>query len=356
MDDILKSIKAYLYDRSTSPLFGAYISAWLIWNYRVIVILISSESVASKFSAIDNYFSNINITVLGHSYYINGHMFNSLIIPSIATSIYLYVYPLLAKPVYEHSLRKNKELREAKHNAEESRLLTIEESHAIAREISELRYKYENEIEKYRKQISSLNHTIDELLSERSDGSKNNTSDVDTATNTYEPDIEDYDTRLISEAGSLLDGEFQLSDLFSSDEWQSLSANSRKSLGKRFKLLVDIGDIADVLPIRKGSGNQQIYLKTTRRHDEPSSDTLSKKEIEILQKFIGLDPGKWLTAKEINSFVGGHIEETRMHLSELQEHNLLTLSGHLNEEPQYRLTEKGRKYLVSNNLLEIISA
>jgi len=44
MDDIFKSIKAFLYDRVASPLFGAFVTAWSIWNYRVISILLSDEN------------------------------------------------------------------------------------------------------------------------------------------------------------------------------------------------------------------------------------------------------------------------------------------------------------------------
>lgn len=32
MQDILTSIKAYLYDRASSPLIGAFVVAWTVWQ------------------------------------------------------------------------------------------------------------------------------------------------------------------------------------------------------------------------------------------------------------------------------------------------------------------------------------
>ena len=50
LDDLSKSIKASLYERATSPLFGAFVISWLAWNYRFVLTVISSMSAKEKFS------------------------------------------------------------------------------------------------------------------------------------------------------------------------------------------------------------------------------------------------------------------------------------------------------------------
>lgn len=50
MGEIIKSMKAFLYGRSSSPLFGAFIVSWAVWNYRVIITLLSNEKLADKFT------------------------------------------------------------------------------------------------------------------------------------------------------------------------------------------------------------------------------------------------------------------------------------------------------------------
>jgi len=43
MAKIFRSLKAYLYDRSSNPLTGAFLSPWFICNYRVLLIIFSGE-------------------------------------------------------------------------------------------------------------------------------------------------------------------------------------------------------------------------------------------------------------------------------------------------------------------------
>jgi hypothetical protein len=42
-DDAIKSIRAELYERVASPLLGSFIVSWLIWNYRLILLIFFDE-------------------------------------------------------------------------------------------------------------------------------------------------------------------------------------------------------------------------------------------------------------------------------------------------------------------------
>jgi len=52
--DILNSIKANLYERVTSPLVGTFLFSWIIFNWRIPIVLIWGDDSypASKVSCI----------------------------------------------------------------------------------------------------------------------------------------------------------------------------------------------------------------------------------------------------------------------------------------------------------------
>ena len=60
IEDISKSIKANMYERATSPLFGAFAISWAIWNYKTILAILSSMTVKEKVSYIENEIYAVN--------------------------------------------------------------------------------------------------------------------------------------------------------------------------------------------------------------------------------------------------------------------------------------------------------
>lgn len=54
LDDMFQSVKATLYDRVSSPLWGAFSLSWIAWNYRMLIVLFSSMSPDEKFEYIGN--------------------------------------------------------------------------------------------------------------------------------------------------------------------------------------------------------------------------------------------------------------------------------------------------------------
>lgn len=161
MNDIVKSIKAFLYDRTVSPLFGAYITAWSFWNFKLFIIVLDSKILLDeKLKLIDSHFA---IEISGYTYNHLGQLVHGFLIPSVLTWLYLYVYPLVANPVYEHNLKTQTKLRELKQRDESLRLLTIEESRNLIKEIEQIRFKSDEDEKKYRERIASLTKTINSL-------------------------------------------------------------------------------------------------------------------------------------------------------------------------------------------------
>lgn len=272
MQDILTSIKSYLYDRAASPLVGAFVVAWSVWNYRFFIIIFSgdTENPVTKFEEINKLFEAINFSLYKWSFSISGEIIHGLLIPSAITVIYLFFYPLLAKPVYEHSLKKQKELRAIKQEQENQRLLSVEESREIYRRLAQMQSKHQEEIDHYNNQIEGLNKYIEGLESK---GNLNTDTDTKTENEIEEKnpevpldeerDIEEYDDFIREKVDALGTSRFRLNQLFGQEKWSSLPVSTRQSLGKRFRQQVERGDYVGVSMSGKDSGNQQMYVKSS---------------------------------------------------------------------------------------------
>lgn len=263
MQDIFTSIKAYLYDRAASPLIGAFVVAWAVWNYRFFVVLLSSGIPApeDKFQAIEQLFVASTFSIGNWNFTINGALLDGVLIPATLTFIYLFIYPFLANPVYEHSLKKQKELRAIKQEQENQRLLSVEESRELYRRLAQMQSKHQSETDNYNNQISSLNQHIENLETSSSTSGQNKTEVSDAGSNDVgEAGLEEHDDFIRNSIGAQ-SGNFQLNNLFGQDKWLSLPVSTRQALGKRFRTQVERGDFVGVSATGKDSGNQQKYFK-----------------------------------------------------------------------------------------------
>lgn len=265
MQEIITSIKAYLYDRSASPLLGSLIIGWSAWNYNFFIILFSSglPNPSEKFTAIEKLFSPYTLTYSDTSILISSKIIDGALFPVIIAALYLYVYPFLAKPVYEHSLKKQKELKAVKQAIDDQRLLSVEESREIYRHMAMMQKKHQDEIESLNNQNAALNQYIERL--EKND-IKKPTADskiIDSeADDTTGAELSQYDAQIAKAIEMRDTGNFHLNELFGQKEWLKIPITQRQALGKQLKHQVDRGDFIGVRSTRKDSGNQQIFFKS----------------------------------------------------------------------------------------------
>lgn len=81
--EISKELKASLFQRIKSPFFGSFLVGLLIFNYRYILVLLSTKSIEDKFHFIDNYKTS---TIIHIPY------FDFICIKDIYLSITLYPF------------------------------------------------------------------------------------------------------------------------------------------------------------------------------------------------------------------------------------------------------------------------
>lgn len=151
IEDIIKSVKASLYERSTSPLFGALAISWILWNYRVWLVVFSGMPALDKIG------------------YLQEAMYTDpwekaiflAIGPVITAALFLFVYPYPAKWVFRFWRRKQKELRDIRTEIEGDTLLSLEESRRIRGQLIEIQKEYDEQL---RKASQDLERTKQQLV------------------------------------------------------------------------------------------------------------------------------------------------------------------------------------------------
>lgn len=254
MEDAIKSIKAYLYDRESSPLTGAYFISWCIWNFKFLLIIFSSDPVRTKFVNIESYIFEPSY-FFGHSQWLGPVWV--YFIPLTLALLYLVALPKFSRKIYEISLHNRKLLNETKQAIEDQELLTQEESRKIRREIRKIAEKYEEEIKQKDETISELRNGIEKLL---------NTAKQETPTKhqkIYENLSEDA-KKILSMAA--LDGDGEIIRYDSLDGF-SMSAGGKEltpETNREASALKEALNELEIIKLIASKGNKRVIFEVTQ--------------------------------------------------------------------------------------------
>lgn len=152
-DELAKTVKAQLYERVSSPLLGAFTISWVVWNYRFVLLLLSSMPIADKFFYIDN-----NIFNSPENIFLRGSLY-----PLLTSLLLIFVYPIPAKFVYGYWRKRQRELKEVQQRIDDETPLTREEARELRQETLKVTLEFEQEIERRLTEIAKLKEVIKEL-------------------------------------------------------------------------------------------------------------------------------------------------------------------------------------------------
>ncbi|MRX08863.1 hypothetical protein GJ697_13555 [Pseudoduganella sp. FT25W] len=156
MDDLVKSVKAQLYDRLSSPLLFTFFASLVAWNYRAVLIVVSSLSPSDKFLSLD-------LLSLGWEHqelYWPLHLF---IFPITTSAVYIFALPWAEKFVFEYTLQRKKDLKIARQKIEDETPMSNEEAREL-RNLGEVASKeYDAIIKRRQEEIAALKVEISEL-------------------------------------------------------------------------------------------------------------------------------------------------------------------------------------------------
>ncbi len=224
MEDILKSIKSFLYERNTSPLFGSYLISSIALNYNFFIILFSDSKPQVKISLIEQI---LNQSVHVFSILeIQSKYLTLFIYPVFLSIFYIFVYPLLAEPVFEYSLKKQTALRRIRQKIEDTKQLSIEESREIRLRLAKITDEYNNEINHYQNQIRALNQRIEELERLEASESLEQNADINDINNSL---FQSAYSDVLNKMDKLIDGEYSIDNLIETQ--QRLNYMQKEELG-----------------------------------------------------------------------------------------------------------------------------
>lgn len=142
VEEINNSIKATLYERTKSPLFGAFIFSWCIWNWQPIYYILTVDSkipFETRLNCLLNY-GSLTTQVWGPI----GSIFIYYLISYI--NVYFYQFELYLKKMRV----------ELKQQSELKQLLTLEQSNKIRQDIKSIEEKSEKIIIEKEKEINEI--------------------------------------------------------------------------------------------------------------------------------------------------------------------------------------------------------
>lgn len=158
--DFKKSIDDILYERISSPFFGALLFSWCIWNWRIIYLTIFISADKIKDNKIDfivnNYADNLHLIV--------G--------PLVSTLFLILVYPFIAAGAFWVSLKFDGLKNNMRNSAEKRLLLSVEQSIALREAIRNQDDKFDKLLTKKDEEITILKAEIQSYRSQLNIGSE----------------------------------------------------------------------------------------------------------------------------------------------------------------------------------------
>jgi hypothetical protein len=170
MDDLIKTMKAQLYDRVSSPLIFTFILSWSLWNYKLILILLSGLPANDKLFQIEMlplYLSPLKIGRYDIDPWWNYWVRFGFLGPVITTLVYLYVLPFFEAAAFELTQKKVAVLKKIKLKAEDDVPIGQEESRTLRQAIRDSQKLLDTAIEEqarlFKKEKAALESKLESL-------------------------------------------------------------------------------------------------------------------------------------------------------------------------------------------------
>lgn len=165
--DVLTSIKAYLYDRTSSPLLGAFATSLALWNFKILMLFFSKTPYAVKVWEIDFFYSQPFFPSIDGLSWVTNYWMCLYLMPLATSLFYIYVFPWFSHRVFEFSYNKQIALNNKKKEMQGSELISMEEKEELLASIERLNVESRANALKLREEVSKLENQLDSVISER---------------------------------------------------------------------------------------------------------------------------------------------------------------------------------------------
>lgn len=149
IDELVKSVRLHLSERLTSPLMGAFVVTWSLWNFRTLMVVFSGEKVQTKFALINDLHQNTWPSWT-----------NGLIGPIATTLLYFYVYPIISKEIFRRSRLDERARLGIRRDVENETLLSVEDSRKLKEDYDSAYESHWTALTKKEVEIDRLNKAL----------------------------------------------------------------------------------------------------------------------------------------------------------------------------------------------------
>jgi len=156
IDELKKSVSANLYERLTSPLIGSYVVSWCLWNYKVLLIILSSLDYDKKIEKLDAHFSG---WIWFSKYNIplpDWICLSTFIIPLLGAVFYIFLYPFIAKYVFKIWQKYIADKEKIRQNVKKDIPITKEQADKLRQDIGKQSVEFENRLNDKNERIKTL--------------------------------------------------------------------------------------------------------------------------------------------------------------------------------------------------------
>lgn len=122
--ELLGAVRAHIQERAASPLTGAFVVSWCIWNFKLLLVVLGDGSYREKISFIET-------GLYGGS---DQGILRGIVFPLLTALAYIFVYPAYAKRVMEHHKTQQNEIRALAIKIDGERVLTEAQATELRRQ------------------------------------------------------------------------------------------------------------------------------------------------------------------------------------------------------------------------------
>lgn len=151
--DLYKDIKIQLYERATSPLLGSFVISWCLWNYKLLLVIFSSAKALDKIKHINEQLYPETWDALSFG----------IFYPLITTLAFIFLYPIPALKIFEHTRKQQAKLKEVQQKIEDETPLSQKEAREIRSNLRSLQRLHDEEISEKEKENADRDAAIKEL-------------------------------------------------------------------------------------------------------------------------------------------------------------------------------------------------
>ncbi|MBF4258929.1 hypothetical protein EAY27_02920 [Vibrio anguillarum] len=159
--EITNSIKAALYQRVSSPLYGTYICSWAIYNWELVLPLMFGTK---KF---DDRLADFKI---GLSPEATGFEYNTVLVPLLITATLLAIQPLLQRFIFIYTEWNRSEGLKKRDQYSSETMLTLEQSNELRSSVQKVQQFHqevlrnkEEEVNEYKRQLDSKDNSFNSV-------------------------------------------------------------------------------------------------------------------------------------------------------------------------------------------------